>query len=77
MKVTVNGKPKTLKEGATLKQAVAGEHYIEGSDISVHLSTEKVTEVSNDFARSSFVITLRGIFTTPMMPKGSEPRSRI
>ena len=50
MKVTVNGKPKTLKEGATLKQAVAGEHYIEGSDISVHLSTEKVTEVSNDFA---------------------------
>lgn len=50
MKVTVNGKPKTLKEGATLKQAVAGEHYIEGSDISIHLSTEKVTEVSNDFA---------------------------
>ncbi len=50
MKVTVNGKEKTLKAGATLKDAVAGEDYIEGADISVHLSTEKVTEVSNDFA---------------------------
>lgn len=56
MKVTVNGNQKTLRDGATLKDAVAGEHYIKGSDVSVHLSTEKVTEVSNDFA----LLTPRG-----------------
>ena len=31
MKVTVNGREKTLKEGATLKQAIAGETYVDGS----------------------------------------------
>ena len=50
MKVFVNGKEKTLKEGATLKDAVAGERYVEGSTVSIYLSTEKVTEVTNDFA---------------------------
>lgn len=49
MKVTVNGKEKTLKEGATLKDAIQGETYVEGSTISIYLSTEKVTEVTNDF----------------------------
>ncbi len=56
MKVIVNGNQKVLGDGATLRDAVAGEHYIKGSDISVHLSTEKVTEVSNDFA----LLTPRG-----------------
>ena len=31
VKVTVNGREKTLKEGATLKQAIAGETYVDGS----------------------------------------------
>ncbi|AGI47482.1 putative peptidyl-prolyl cis-trans isomerase (rotamase), cyclophilin family [Thermoplasmatales archaeon BRNA1] len=57
MKVTVNGKEKTLKEGATLKDALAGEHYIDGTAVSIHLSTEKVTQVSNDFE----IVTSRGI----------------
>lgn len=56
MKVTVNGKQKTLRAGATLKQALAGAGYIEGTDVSIHLSTEKVTEVTNDFS----LITPRG-----------------
>ena len=50
MKVTVNGREKTLKEGATLKQAIAGETYVDGSVVAIHLSTDKVTEVTNDFA---------------------------
>ncbi|MCQ2078657.1 MAG: methanogenesis marker 3 protein [archaeon] len=50
MKVTVNGRTKELKEGATLKQAIAGERYVEGSSVSIHLSTDKVTEVTNDFS---------------------------
>jgi putative methanogenesis marker protein 3 len=49
MKVTVNGKEKTLKTGATLKDAVNGEIYEKDSLISVHLSTEKVTSATNDF----------------------------
>ncbi len=56
MKVTVNGKQKGLKYGATLADAIKGEPYIEGSDIAGQLSTEKVTEVSNDFA----LLTQRG-----------------
>ena len=56
MKVYVNGKEKTLKEGATLKDAVAGEKYVEGSTVSIYLSTEKVTEVTNDFA----IVTSQG-----------------
>ncbi|MCQ2085684.1 MAG: methanogenesis marker 3 protein, partial [archaeon] len=43
-------------EGATLKQAVAGEKYIDGTSIAIHLSTEKVTEVTNDFC----IVTSRG-----------------
>ena len=49
MKVVVNGREKSLKEGATLKDAVAGEKFAKDSVISVHLSTDKVTEVTNDF----------------------------
>ncbi len=56
MIVTVNGKEKELPSGATLADAVAGEHYVKGSDISVRLSAEKITEVSSDFA----LLTPRG-----------------
>lgn len=56
MKIAVNGRPKTLKEGATLKDAVAGEEYSEGSMVAVHLSVETVTKKTNDFE----LITPRG-----------------
>lgn len=49
MKVTVNGTEKILKDGATLKDAVSGEKYVEGSSVSVHLSTDRVTETTSDF----------------------------
>lgn len=53
MKVTVNGKEKNLPEGATLKDAIKGEKYVDGTSLAIHLSTEKVTEVTNDFAIST------------------------
>jgi putative methanogenesis marker protein 3 len=56
MKITVNGRPKTLREGATLKDAVAGEEYREGSMVAVHLSVETVTKNTNDFE----LVTPRG-----------------
>lgn len=56
MKVFVNGKLKVLKEGATLKEAIKGENYIEGSLITVHLSVDTVTKTTNDFE----LITERG-----------------
>ena len=49
MKVTVNGKPKALRSGATLKSAISGERYVPGSLISVHLSTERISRETNDF----------------------------
>jgi len=49
MKVIVNGKEKTLKAGATLKEAVAGEVYVKDTLVSVHLSTEKLVKETDDF----------------------------
>ncbi|NLL94939.1 MAG: methanogenesis marker 3 protein [Thermoplasmatales archaeon] len=49
MIVTVNGKEKKLKAGARLKDALAGEGYVPGTLVSVHLSTERLTEESNEF----------------------------
>lgn len=49
MKVVVNGKEKTLKAGATLKDAVKGEPYHKGALIAVHLSVDTITETTNDF----------------------------
>lgn len=49
MKITVNGVPKTLKAGATLKDAVTGEQYYEGALVAVHLSVETITRKTNDF----------------------------
>lgn len=48
-KVIVNGKEKDLKKGAKLKDAIKDEFYVSGSLISVHLSTEKLVEETNDF----------------------------
>lgn len=49
MKVIVNGKEKDLKKGAKLKDAVKDEVYVEGSLVSVHLSTERLVEETDDF----------------------------
>ena len=49
MKVMVNGKEKTLKSEAVLKDAVAGEKYTPGSDVSIILSTERIKKESNNF----------------------------
>lgn len=57
MKVIVNGKEKKLKEGATLKNAISGEPYVKGTQISVYLSSEKVTQQTSEFE----IVTNRGI----------------
>jgi len=56
MKVIVNGKEKDLAKGATLKDAVKGEVYEQGSLVSVLLSTEKLIGETNDFE----LVTSRG-----------------
>jgi putative methanogenesis marker protein 3 len=48
MKVTVNGKEKTFPKGATLKDAVAGETYVQDSLVSIYLSTDRIREETND-----------------------------
>jgi len=58
MKVIVNGKEKELKSEATLKDAVAGENYVEGSLVSVHMSTEKVVRETSDFKLETSVGTM-------------------
>jgi putative methanogenesis marker protein 3 len=49
MKVTVNGKEKSLKAGSTLKSAVSGEPYVKGGLVSVRLSEKKVVTETRDF----------------------------
>ena len=49
MKVIVNGSEKVLREGAVLKDAVAGERYHDGSVVSIVLSTERIRKESNNF----------------------------
>ena len=49
MKVTVNGVEKKLRSGATLKTAIAGEPYVKGSLIAIHLSEERVVKETRDF----------------------------
>lgn len=56
MKVTVNGKPKELPAKATLKDALKGEHYVDGTLVSVHLSTDKLVKKSEDFE----IVTTKG-----------------
>ena len=49
MKVIVNGKEKKLPDKATLKDALEGEHYVKGTLVSVHMSTERLVKESEDF----------------------------
>jgi putative methanogenesis marker protein 3 len=62
MKVFVNGIEKELPAGATLKDAVLGEHYVKDTLVSVHLSTDRMVKESEDFeietTRGSLVIHL-------------------
>lgn len=56
MIVTVNGKEKKLADKATLKDALAGEHYVAGTLVSIHMSTERLVKESEDFE----IVTERG-----------------
>ena len=56
MIVTVNGKQKKLRAGTSLKTAIAGEPYVPGTMVSVHLSEEKLVKETDDFE----LVTPRG-----------------
>ncbi|MDR0778549.1 MAG: methanogenesis marker 3 protein [Methanomassiliicoccaceae archaeon] len=60
--MNVNGKDKEVSKGAVLKDAVAGEDHIAGSLISIHLSTDRIKEETNDLklltTKGSMVIHL-------------------
>ena len=58
MIVTINGEEYTLKEGATLKDAVAKVDYVPGTTVSIFKSTEALRTESEDFE----VVTTRGRF---------------
>ena len=58
MIVTINGKEYTLKDGATLKDAVALVDYVPGTTVSVFKSTDSLRVESEDFE----VVTNRGRF---------------
>lgn len=49
MIVNVNGKDKKLPDGATLKEALEGEHYVKNTIVSIYTSTEKLIRESEDF----------------------------
>lgn len=57
MKISINGKDKTLKAGATLKDAIADELYNSGSLIAIHLSVDTVIKKTNDFE----IVTKKGV----------------
>lgn len=59
MKVIVNGKEKSFSGKATLRDVLVGEHYVKGTLVSVHMSTEKLIKQSEDFE----IVTGRGVFT--------------
>jgi len=70
MKVIVNGKEKTLKAGATLKNAIAGEPYYKDTLIAVHLSEERLVQETSDFE----IVTNRG---TLVMHLNDSPHARM
>ncbi len=49
MKVMVNGSEKKLRAGSTLKTAIAGEPYVKGSLIAIHLSEDRLIKETRDF----------------------------
>ncbi|MDR2866178.1 MAG: methanogenesis marker 3 protein [Methanomassiliicoccaceae archaeon] len=59
MKVTVNGIVKEVPSKATLKDAISGEPYADGSLISIYLSTERIKEETNDLE----LVTTKGSMT--------------
>ena len=59
MKIIVNGAEKEVKDGAHLADALKGVNYVDGAKVSVFLSAEKVTQVTNDFE----IITKYGAMT--------------
>lgn len=59
MKISINGKDKILKAGATLKDAIVDEPYDIGSLIAIHLSAETVIKKTNDFE----IVTKKGVMT--------------
>ncbi len=70
MKVIVNGAEKTLRAGSTLKTALAGEPYVPGSLVSVHLSSEKVVKETSDFE----IVTEKGVM---VMHLNDSPEAEI
>ena len=48
MKIFVNGKEKEIPKNAKLKDAIAGEEYHDGSLISIHSATDKISEKTSD-----------------------------
>lgn len=59
MKVIVNGKEKDLKKDAKLKDAIKDEFHVKDSLISVHLSTERLVEETDDYE----LVTSEGAMT--------------
>lgn len=57
MKVTVNGREKTLRAGSTLKTAMKDEPYVKDTLVAVHLSEERVVKETRDFE----LVTDRGV----------------
>ena len=85
MIVTVNGVEKKLRAGSTLKTAIAGEPYVKGSLIAVHLSEERVVSETSDFEfetdRGSFVIRLNDspaaqLWRSQLIPRMEEVNTR-
>ncbi len=70
MKVIVNGKEKTLKKGATLKAAIAGEIYNKDTLIAVYLSEERLVQETSDFE----IVTNRG---TVVLHLNDSPEARM
>ena len=70
MKIIVNGKEKTVKSGATLKTAIAGEPYSKDTLIAIHLSEEKLVQETSDFE----IVTNRGVL---VMHLNDSPESRM
>jgi len=59
MKAYVNGIEKELRKGAVLKDATAGEPYVPGSLVSMHLSTERMISETSDLE----LVTTKGSMT--------------
>lgn len=75
MKILVNGKEKKVRAGCTLKTAIAGEPYLKGSLIAVHLSEDRIVKETRDFE----IVTERGTMVLRLneTPEAEKWRSMI